>query len=719
MIKKVVLIIIIFLLVRVCSAKAQSHPEIGDIRTGFIDRDVEPLKGRVTLWDWSGGFAFDYLSRSIGIDLGNRGVVKKIALIKNDRRETRLKKSDLSIYLSPDNITYTKYPREFDYSDTLEVVEGQVVRVLSLDNLFIQTRYLKIHQTCSDKEFTFANRLPEMVRVYGYVFPEMDEIKIGGLDGDTSPLTGRITHWDHKGGFAFDYLSRSIGVDLGANGVIKKVVLIKNDHGETRLKKSDLSIYLSPDNITYTRYAREFDYSDTMEAVDDKPARILSLDNLFIRTRYLKIHQAHSDKEYTFVNRLPNIIKVYAHISSDVWEIKIGTFDLDTAYILGLIDNEQGFSSDYAVQRLGIDLGSSPAAEKEESVPGLKTVEPPIVKDVKVIDRRQPIRNYGKLFVDIGRRWEDNITHQPKGSGVIKDETVNEISLRYDLKRDLSPRIKQMSTYRFNFLKHQENTSLNSLQQEITISLSRPLWRLYPYFEVNTKWGSKPNKYFQTTINLNARYNLRKLLLGGGYFWRGIDYKEDVWSQPRDWTAHNIMFQSGYRIFESTNLELRFQYQPLRYEKLRAKDAYWEPINSKKREDDNYSTLLILSQDISRKFHGRLQGMYTLLLNESNSLPEEYGGHRLTLNLSSFLTEKIALSSYNYREWRNYPTRTIGNRQQMTSRLDYLYLKLQYNLRKWITPELSYTLIKNDSNIPTSCYLDHKYSFSLIMNYSL
>ncbi|MDI6792627.1 MAG: hypothetical protein QME81_07155 [bacterium] len=303
------------------------------IKVGYCDQDAEPMNQPIGHWDYEGGFAFDYGLRSIGIDLGaeEKGV-RQIKLIGWNANPTRLKESDISIYLSQDNRRFIKYTGTCYFTDTLETGLVKKVRVLTLSNLSCQARYVKIHQPYRDADFTFANHLPKMVEIdflsgameTGKIEPAKIEpaelfsnetkigIKVGYCDQDINPVKQPIGHWGYEGGFAFDYGLRSIGLDLGKEGKIKKIKLMAWNDNETRLKKADLTIYLSQDNLNFSPYPGDWRLVERVEPLAEKKVRILILEELFCQARFIKIHQGYANAEYTFANNLLQMLEVEA-----------------------------------------------------------------------------------------------------------------------------------------------------------------------------------------------------------------------------------------------------------------------------------------------------------------------------------------------------------------------------------------------------------------------
>ena len=157
-VSKLVLVLLIFLII---VSSIQMNPNISEAKqytgtVGYLDNDVNPSTGAIQNWGYSQAVALDYQYRSIGIDLGNVKTLNLVRLIE-DTGPSRIKKSDLSLYTSPDNVHYTKVD-DWDFY--------KKDNVITLYNLSLTDRYVKIHGHFEDGNFSFSNtNLQNMVEV--------------------------------------------------------------------------------------------------------------------------------------------------------------------------------------------------------------------------------------------------------------------------------------------------------------------------------------------------------------------------------------------------------------------------------------------------------------------------------------------------------------------------------------------------------------------------
>jgi hypothetical protein len=125
---------------------------------------------------------------------------------------------------------------------------------------------------------------------------------IGFLDNDLDPAHGILTNFNYVGGFALDANFRSIGANL----VCKKSVIamrLRRWNQETRVKPKNLSIWISDDNKTFRRYAGQIRFSEEPRAI--------TLDHLDIIGQFIKIHCDFRDNEFTFAEKLNNVLSIY------------------------------------------------------------------------------------------------------------------------------------------------------------------------------------------------------------------------------------------------------------------------------------------------------------------------------------------------------------------------------------------------------------------------
>lgn len=75
-------------------------------------------------------------------------------------------------------------------------------------------------------------------------------VKIGVLTNDTSPATGVFANFNLNATAALDYLRRSVGIDLQAPKVVRRVQL-HNRGATTRVVQSDYTLWVSNDNVSW------------------------------------------------------------------------------------------------------------------------------------------------------------------------------------------------------------------------------------------------------------------------------------------------------------------------------------------------------------------------------------------------------------------------------------------------------------------------------------
>jgi hypothetical protein len=137
--------------------------EIAFDRAGYVESDFYPEKGPI---DFSGfgGFALDAHNRSVGVDLGE---VKKVAALRlyTYAGKYRIGSANLSLWFSNDNKAFFKYQRK------LSIYFGS--NSILIDQVDIDSRYLKVNCNFKDANYTFAEDLRRILKVYGPpIFPK-------------------------------------------------------------------------------------------------------------------------------------------------------------------------------------------------------------------------------------------------------------------------------------------------------------------------------------------------------------------------------------------------------------------------------------------------------------------------------------------------------------------------------------------------------------------
>ncbi|QNK59241.1 DUF2341 domain-containing protein [Paenibacillus sp. PAMC21692] len=149
-------------------AMASGQPEEADLyngygpgliasTAGFANKDANPELGQLSGFGNSGRMELDYQYRSIGVDFGAIAAVNTIEL-EAANASNRVEKSDLSLYISSDNETYSKV-KDWDFVK----VDNRVI----LYNFSESARYVKVHNHFDDTKGTFYNEsLQEMIKAY-------------------------------------------------------------------------------------------------------------------------------------------------------------------------------------------------------------------------------------------------------------------------------------------------------------------------------------------------------------------------------------------------------------------------------------------------------------------------------------------------------------------------------------------------------------------------
>lgn len=121
------------------------------------------------------------------------------------------------------------------------------------------------------------------------------------LEQDLNPYVGAMNITNTPTNFTLDGTYNSVGYDLGSVQSFNRVVLT-NANATHKLKKSDLSLYVSDDNVTYTR-VKDWDMARSGKAI--------YLYNFSAEGRYVKVH-CHYDTadELSFTNKLNKMLWV-------------------------------------------------------------------------------------------------------------------------------------------------------------------------------------------------------------------------------------------------------------------------------------------------------------------------------------------------------------------------------------------------------------------------
>lgn len=126
---------------------------------------------------------------------------------------------------------------------------------------------------------------------------------VGYTYGDRNPANGALSSFGSTAAFALDSGLNSIGADLGSAMTFHSIEL-QSVSNANRVQKGDLSLYTSPDNVTYTK-VRDWDFVKLGNAV--------LLYNFSQTARYVKVHSHFDDNAAEFSSsNAQNMIAVYS-----------------------------------------------------------------------------------------------------------------------------------------------------------------------------------------------------------------------------------------------------------------------------------------------------------------------------------------------------------------------------------------------------------------------
>lgn len=273
------------------------------LAAGYSDGVVDPVTGAIQAWGHDeSSVDVDVLNRSVGVDLGSSRQISKLELWNADAAidPERMK---FTLYSSEDNAAYSVIPR---WSYRSVPVNGRMVHIFEFAG--IKARYIKLHSNTSDDAASLTLiQLQKDIRAFqltglpnedGNVLPSA----IGYLRNDAAPGKGAVSDWGYTGEFIFDTTLNSVAADLGSESVFNQIVLYDKDN-ETRLRKTDLSVYVSSDNVTYTKLEdwdiKQKDYQTVLY-------------NFSATARYVKVHQHFDIGEPTFSPRGGNLQRIMA-----------------------------------------------------------------------------------------------------------------------------------------------------------------------------------------------------------------------------------------------------------------------------------------------------------------------------------------------------------------------------------------------------------------------
>lgn len=184
-----------------------------------------------------------------------------------------------------------------------------------------------------------------------FTLERVDVVADSGTSGwalkyDKNPYKGSGTYiTDTTVTLDCDYTS--VGIDLGSKQTIKKVILTDSD-SISRVEKRDLALYVSDDNLSYTRI-KNWDFL--------KKGSKYYLYNIDAQARYVKVHctyDSYDDNVGTFVGTKATMLSVETE-NTEFLGAAGGTF---TKYVTHQIkNNETSALYDYAMYIPTEDLG--------------------------------------------------------------------------------------------------------------------------------------------------------------------------------------------------------------------------------------------------------------------------------------------------------------------------------------------------------------------------
>jgi hypothetical protein len=129
---------------------------IHDFKVGYVEGDYYPEKGSID-FTGGGGIALDYNSRSIGVDLEEAKNI--VALRLNSWMDKyRIGSANLSLWLSNDNKNFFKYPGNLNIHFN--------AKSILIDEVDINSRYIKINCNLRDKNYTFAENFKSILTIF-------------------------------------------------------------------------------------------------------------------------------------------------------------------------------------------------------------------------------------------------------------------------------------------------------------------------------------------------------------------------------------------------------------------------------------------------------------------------------------------------------------------------------------------------------------------------
>jgi len=128
-----------------------------DGKVMFLEDDLDPYTGALLEKGNTDVIVFDKGLNSIGYDQGSKKEFNEILLTDTDKL-SRIEKEDLSIYVSDDNVTYTRLKDWLFFRTDAGII---------ISNINANCRYVKVHCHLENDEFAgFSAPQQEMLKVY-------------------------------------------------------------------------------------------------------------------------------------------------------------------------------------------------------------------------------------------------------------------------------------------------------------------------------------------------------------------------------------------------------------------------------------------------------------------------------------------------------------------------------------------------------------------------
>ncbi|MBF0498432.1 MAG: hypothetical protein HQK58_17950, partial [Deltaproteobacteria bacterium] len=150
--------------------RAIRGPNVLPAIPGIIFNDPQPESTPINLWIPLDEVSFGVNHASIGADLGSPKRIDTIKLVGNLSEKggkTIFAGNTLAFYTSPDNKTYSRYTGPAHAETKTKDTDNYVILCLTIKDLTINTRYLKIVCTANfdPSHRTFSEKLWRMISV--------------------------------------------------------------------------------------------------------------------------------------------------------------------------------------------------------------------------------------------------------------------------------------------------------------------------------------------------------------------------------------------------------------------------------------------------------------------------------------------------------------------------------------------------------------------------